>query len=87
MRRTIASAAAIVLMAGAAGPAFAKGHSQPAPAAEFGQFEVAGPQAQNLDARALTDEEKGVDGQANSTEQKNKDAPVFDPPAKPMPKS
>lgn len=85
MKRTIASAAAILLMAGTAGPAFAKGHSQPADAAMFGQFVVAGPQAENLDARGLDGSDKGVEGQETSTDAKTKDAPVSDAPAQPEP--
>lgn len=65
MTRTIASAAAILLMAGTAGPAFAKGHSQPAdPAQAFGQERadetyVIGGETAAVQAR---DETNGVEG-------------------------
>lgn len=71
MRRTIASAAAIVLMAGTAAPAFAKGHAQPAsPAQAFGQERadetyVIGGETAAVQAR---DETKGVEGSSISTD-------------------
>ena len=65
MKRTIASAAAICLKAGIAGPAFAKGHSQPAdPAQAFGQENAdenyfIGGELAKVEAR---DETNGVEG-------------------------
>lgn len=89
MKRTIASAAAIALIAGTAGPAFAKAHNQPADPAMFGQRTVAAGQfdePNNLDARGLLpDDEKGVDGDETSTDARTKDAPVFETPAQPSP--
>lgn len=70
MKRTIASAAAILLMAGTAGPAFAKGHSQPAdPAQAFGQPNadenyIIGGETAAVQAR---DETNGVEGSEIST--------------------
>ena len=64
MKRTTASAAAILLIAGTAGPAFAKGHSQPAdPAQAFGQLNadenyIVGGETAKVLAR---DETPGVD--------------------------
>ena len=83
MKRTIASAAAILLMAGTAGPAFAKGHSQPAdPAQAFGQENadenyVVGGETASVQAR---DETNGVEGSeismaAQNVERERADAP------------
>ena len=78
MKRTIASAAAILLIAGTAGPAFAKGHSQPAdPAQAFGQpnadenyvigGETAAPDANGGNVKGTKTGETGLDGSDQST--------------------
>lgn len=87
MRRTIASAAAVLLMASTAGPAFAKGHSQPAsPAQAFGQERadesyVIGGETASVMAR---DETKGVEGSVISDAAQSVDrAPADAPKGKP----
>lgn len=71
MRRMITPAAAALIMATAAAPAFGKAHTQPngTPAEQLGQANADATDptgARNGDARAITDDEKGVDGQAYS---------------------
>ena len=87
MKRTIASAAAILLVAGTAGPAFAKGHSQPAdPAQAFGQENadenyLVGGETAKVQAR---DETNGVEGSAISmTAQTVERAKIARPTGKP----
>ena len=83
MKRTIASAAAILLMAGIAGPAFAKGHSQPAdPAQAFGQENAdenyfIGGELAKVEAR---DETNGVEGSEISMAAQNAEREPADPP-------
>lgn len=83
MKRTIASAAAILMMVGTAGAAFAKGHAQPAdPAQAFGQERadeayVIGGETASVLAR---DETKGVEGSVISTAAQNVDREPANPP-------
>jgi hypothetical protein len=91
MKRIIASAAAILLMAGTAGPAFAKGHSQPASAAEaFGQpnadanyiigGETAAPDANGGNVKGTKTTETGLDGSDQSTAAKKVERPTTTTP-------
>lgn len=83
MKRTIASAAAVLLMAGTAGSAFAKGHSQPAdPAQAFGQENadenyIIGGETAAVQAR---DETNGVEGDEISTAAQNAEREPATPP-------
>ena len=83
MKRIIASAVAILLMAGTAGPAFAKGHSQPAdPAQAFGQENadenyIIGGETASVQAR---DETNGVEGGEISTAAQNAERERANPP-------
>jgi hypothetical protein len=80
MRRILASAAAIALMAGTATTAFAKDHLQPAASAdEFGQPRadesyVIGGETAKVDAKGTVDGSKGIDsdisGAAQSVDRK-----------------
>ena len=87
MQRIIASAAAIVLLAGTAGPAFAKGHSQPASAADaFGQpnadenyiigGETAAPDANGGNVKGTKTSDTGLDGTEQSTAAKTVERPA-----------
>jgi hypothetical protein len=71
MRRIIASAAATLIMCTASGTALAKAHIQPndTPAAQLGQSNASALSptgARNGDAKAITDDQKGVDGKTYS---------------------
>lgn len=77
MKRTLASAAVIALMVSTAGPAFAKGHSQPASKADaFGQpnadanyvigGETAAPDANGGNVKGTKTGETGLDGTEQS---------------------
>lgn len=70
MRRLIVGVAAAAIAAGSAGPALAKAHSQPADRAqERGQANADATDptgARAGDARMLTDDEMGVDGDSYS---------------------
>jgi hypothetical protein len=91
MKRTIASAAAIILMASISGPAFAKGHSQPADKAmQFGQpnadanyiigGETAAPDANGGNVKGTKTTETGLDGRDQSTAAKSVDRPTTTTP-------
>lgn len=65
MRFTTASVAAILLVAGAAAPAFGKGHLAPEGDHVFGQERadesyIVGGETAKLDAKGTTDSEKGL---------------------------
>lgn len=78
MRHFIAPAAAALILATAAAPAFAKGHLQPAdPAQEMGQKVAHNSYFVSEDARGEEDGEKSVDGGEISA-----DAPTNDRGAK-----
>lgn len=88
MKRTIASAAAILLMAGTAGPAFAKGHAAPSDTAQaFGQPNadgnyIVGGETASVQAR---DETNGVEGgEISTTAQTVEREPATPPKGKPQ---
>jgi hypothetical protein len=75
MKRIIASAAAIALMAGTAGTAFAKDHTMPADSADaFGQPRadesyVIGGETAKVDAKGTIDGTKGIDSDISGAAQ------------------
>lgn len=89
MRRILASAAAIALMAGTAGTAFAKDHTQPADSADaFGQPRadesyVIGGETAKVDAKGTTDGSKGIDSDISGAAQSVERQPAAPEPKKP----